>query len=323
MRRGYWYAVLHLSIMLASIVYASPASANLPVSTLVVLKEVPIYDDNHDTEHQIGAISATQEVKVKETVPKWDENEEIKWFLVETWLGDKWIQASDKVATGGYRQLDRVITLVQDTELFDLQNDEIKTGLTIKPQKVKVVGNYNTFNYRVSNATSVGLSTLNWYQIETEFGIKWILEPFIWEDVKTADVSFDVILSKAASVYPYPLAVKEQEETVDPGKFPAKAVWMKNGRPFENTIWLKVDLPQSERWLLLDTDISMQVTLDSETRKFSAPYEQFEQSDLLQPGTYTIITNSGEWSCVETDSGKFWIRTLTEEVHHGADIFND
>ncbi|OPH62150.1 hypothetical protein BC351_02665 [Paenibacillus ferrarius] len=309
MKRRYLYAVLHLALMLATIVYASPASANLPISSLVVLKGVPIYDDNRDTEHQVGVISATQEVIVKETVPKWDENEEIKWFLVETWLGDKWIQASDKVATGGYRQLDRVITLVQDTALFDLQKDEIQTGMTIKPQKVKVVGIYNTFNYRVSNATSVGLSTLNWYQIETEFGVKWILEPFIWEDVKEADVSFDVILSKAASMYPYPLAVKEQEEMVDPGKFPAKALWMKGGRPFENTIWLKVALPHKERWLLLDNDISMQVTLHTETRKFSAPYEQFEQTDLLQPGTYTIFTNLGEWSCVETDSGKFWIRT--------------
>lgn len=159
MKRGYLHAVLHSVLMLATIVYASRASANLPVSSLVVLKDVPIYDDNRDTEHQVGVISATQEVNVKETVPKWDENEEIKWFLVETWFGDKWIQASDKVVTGGYRQLDRVITLVQDTALFDLQNDEIKTGLTIRPQKVNVVGFYNTFNYRVSNATSVGLST--------------------------------------------------------------------------------------------------------------------------------------------------------------------
>ncbi|NOV01189.1 hypothetical protein [Paenibacillus planticolens] len=262
MKRGYLYAVLYLALMLASIVYASPASANLPVSSLVVLKDVPIYDDNRDTEHQVGVISATQELKVKETVPKWDENEEIKWFLVETWLGDKWIQASDKVATGGYRQLDRVITLVQDTALF-----------------------------------------------ETEFGVKWVLEPFIWEDVKAADVSFNVFLSKTASVYPYPLAVKEQGETVDPGKFPVKAVWMKGGRPFENTTWLKVALPNNERWLLLGNDISMQVTLHTETRKFSAPYEQFEQTESLQPGTYTIFTNSGEWSCVETDSGKFWIRT--------------
>lgn len=309
MRRRYLYVVLHLVMLVAIFVCALPASANLPVLSLVVLKEVPIYDDNQGTEHQVGAISATQEVKVKDTVPKWDENEEIKWFLVETWLGDKWIQASDKVATGGYRQLDRVITLVQETPLFDLQNDEIKTGLTIKPQKVKVVGSYQTFNYRASNATSVGLSTQIWYQIETEFGIKWILEPFIWEDVKTADVSFDVILSKAASVYPYPVAVKEQEETVVPGKFPAKAVWMKHGRPFENTIWLKIALPHSERWLLLDNDISMQVALHTETRKFSAPYEQFEQPGLLQPGTYTIVTISGEWSYVETDSGQFWIRT--------------
>ncbi|WP_282937051.1 hypothetical protein [Paenibacillus sp. RC67] len=135
--------IIVFGIMLASMVFVAQAHANLFVGSLVILKDSPMYDVSSLSQEPVGIVSAPQQVSVKDTLPK-QEDGDIEWFLVETWLGDKWIPASDKVATGSYHTEDRDITLVQETRLFDLQQSYDPTDLMIPPQKVKVLGTYTT-----------------------------------------------------------------------------------------------------------------------------------------------------------------------------------
>jgi len=311
--------IIGLGMFLISLSFAVQAHANLPVSRLVILKDSPMFNSSSLSGEPAGIVSGPQQVNVKETLPKTDEGD-IEWFLVETWLGDKWIPASDKVATGNFETLDRDISLVQDTRLYDLQQSFEPTERMLPPQKVRVLGRFTTFNYKAHNVTSVGLSQHTWYRIETSYGSKWIAEPFIPENVKAASVSFDAVLAEPAAVFPYPTQLKEQQETLPAGTVHVNGLWGPGNRPLDQSVWLNISLPQGDRWLLWNRDIPLKATLLTETRLFTEPYDKAAEIGWLPPGTYDITANSGEWSCIETDSGRVWLRTARAPLEKPLNI---
>ncbi|WP_282937052.1 hypothetical protein [Paenibacillus sp. RC67] len=113
--------------------------------------------------------------------------------------------------------------------------------------------------------------------------------------------------------------MKEQQETLPPDTVHAKALWKPGNRPFDNSMWLKIELPQGDRWLLWNKELGMKVKLPTEARLFNQPSEAGEIG-WLPPGNYDIVVNSGEWSCIETDSGRVWLRTSRVLLEKPLDV---
>lgn len=281
---------------------------------LYLMKEAQLYNSPEAGQKPIAALSAGQVVTVVDSdVQENSRDQSPKWYLVKTWIGDKWVKADyNAIYSGRYDKADRVATLAMETPLYDYPGTQA-TALRIAPQKVRITAYFDYVPASFSSATSFLMSSERWYQIDTWIGKKWIREPSLLEDIKPEPVDYQIKLLEAEKIYLMPFYDEGKSETFDPQVIQVTGTWTTGWGPGETT-WLRIELPQGERWVVLThpalTDyrtMNETITLLTETRYFDKNPWAYPSEGWLAPGEYEAFEASGDYIHIRTDQGDVWV----------------
>ena len=307
-----------LSIGLLTFCLGFPITTNaitLKPENITILNDMELYDDYKVPAHSVGSLTALQTLHVIDVDREWKPTESIvpKWYLVETWLGNKWIQSNENIINGKYYEDERYLTTQFEVSLFDKPDQQYPTSLKISPQKVKSNAYIDYSPLVFHNTISFSSSTGKWYQIKTWLGDKWIWNPAILENAKEVPISYDLKLTDEEIVYPTPFRVETLAERIDPQVVKVIAKWDARKGPHE-VIWYKLQLPQGIRWIapkhLAIQDIrttSETVTLLTETRYSDKPLLNLDDKLWLEAGTYNAFEASGKWMHIDSPKGQVWV----------------
>jgi hypothetical protein len=289
---------------------------NIKPKSITILQETPLYDSYDNPGEPVGALTAIQGVVVKEVDREWNTpcSPNPKWYLVETWLGDKWIRAGEGVMNGAsYSTESNMITSAYESVLYDHPNVNSMTELKLSPQKLSSTGaisfqqlqGNNTFSFIGGNGT--------WYRVETWLGEKWILNPAILEDVKEVALDYNMRLTGTETGYPLPYMQEGEGEEISPGVVKALAKWdttssMGPWGPY------KIQLPNGDiRWIQPKNEVihtyhpmDEEIKLLTETRYFDKPLMDYVKN-WLEPGDYKAFEASGDWVHIHTPHGDKWV----------------
>lgn len=200
------------------------------------------------------------------------------WYPIRTWLGTKWIRLYEsRMLNGSLLELDAEITTVFEVPLFDQPDTQTATGLKLSPQKLHATASLSYLPFHFSNTFSLQASSGIWYKVDTWMGAKWVLNPVILENVRGTPVSYLMKLTGKERVYPTPFAIPTQEEIIDPQVVQVTMEWNNRTGPATGNVWLKLELPQGERWVVPQNQIwpnyrelSESLTLPTEARSYAA-----------------------------------------------------
>jgi hypothetical protein len=306
-----------------SATFAAPTSCinyriNIKPKSVTILQETPFYDSYDNPGEPVGVLTPIQGLAVKEVDAEWDTpcSPNPKWYLVETWLGDKWIRASEGVMNGAtYTVESKMLTSVYEVALYDLPSVNTKTELSLTPQKLPSTGAIRLQQLQGSNTFSfIGGSEI-WYRVETWQGEKWILNPAILEDVKETALDYNMRLTGAEMGYPLPYLQGGKEEEIPAGVVKVLAKWDTTGSMGpRGTTTYKIQLPNGEiRWIrpkneVIHNQLSMdeEINLPTETRYFDKPLMDYAKN-WLEPGSYKSFEASGDWLHIHTAHGDKWV----------------
>ncbi|BFT72433.1 hypothetical protein [Paenibacillus sp. P36] len=319
MNNGAVVATVLISLFSVLLLDAKPVEAyiNVKPSNITILKDTVMYDDYTHPDIAVGVLSGPQGVTVVEVDQDWKQDEQVaaKWYLVETWMGNKWIKAGDSVVNGKYSEEQREITTIFEIPLYDRPG--YFNGSKITPQKLHTTGNIAFSPTGGVNATSfIAQGNGQWYMIDTWLGEKWILNPDILENVKEEPLSYDMKLTGEETVYPVPFIVVKSGERITPQVVLVLAKWDDRRGPW-GSLWYKIRLQQGIRWVALEHDVlpSLRVTnelveLPTETRYFDNPQINIDGKEWLNAGAYKATEASGDWYHIETGIGLKWVNPL-------------
>jgi hypothetical protein len=320
-----WYRSKMRSLVVAAVIGlagVSGGTGTVSADTLPIFKhvylldEVQLYDAPDERRPAGGALAPGQVVTVVTT----DAGEFFgaripQWYQIETWIGRKWIQAQEAMFTGTYRKENRTATMVGEAVLYDKPGAS-PTVYRIAPQQVRITASFIYNTPAPANATALLSSYQYWYEIETWLGRKWIHEPSLLEDVDARPVSYTVFLTGKETVYPWPFAVPSAAETLEPQQaVRVTGEWQDGFGPWQ-TEWLRVQLPQGERWIAPVHPVwkdyrtmNETITLLTETRYFAQPGASLEEtSDWLPPGDYEAFEATGAYVHIRTEThGDVWV----------------
>jgi hypothetical protein len=327
-----WNRVTFLSIAIIALVLSTlsfprvtDARKTLFFPHIYLLKDAKMYNSISTAKKSVATLAAGQALTIVDSdqTDFWDR--EANWYLVKTWLGNKWIKAGeDNIYTGTYTKLDQTITTVFDVELYDHPGTK-PTSRTIKPGKHHAMAQFNYFPATAIDATDLSMtSEEHWYQIGTPEGKKWLKNPAFLENVRETPVSSTVKLTGTETAYPTPFAVESEGESIEPQIVHIVGEWKFGFGPWAYS-WLKVRLPQGDRWLfpkhrmIADyLELNESITLQTETRYFQQPLADSiwnEKANWLKPGTYEAYESSGDYVHIKTEQGDVWVnpnRSLLE-----------
>jgi hypothetical protein len=296
-------------------VNAEAAYIKIKPQHVTILEDVPLYDDYEHPGQPLGALAAPQTLSVKDVDKDWSlsQSSVAQWYLVETWLGDKWIPAGDSVIAGEYGDEQREWTVVFEAPLFDRPDDRYETDLKISPQKVKASAHIESPILQGSSAISFLSGPTHWYRIETWLGDKWLRNPALLENVKEEPADFDLKLTGEETAYPIPFRVDTSAESIGPQIVKAVAQWDDRKGPW-GSVWYKIRLPQGERWVAPAHRalpnirvIDEQVNLPTETRYFDQPEHNWDRTNWLAPGSYEAFEVWEDWVHLRTPEGEKWV----------------
>ncbi|MCR8636891.1 hypothetical protein [Paenibacillus radicis (ex Xue et al. 2023)] len=250
------------------------------------------------------------------------------YILVKTSLGNKWIEDNGRVIYGYYKEIDREITLVDDTKLYELpvgmksydQTEQPRdTGQMLAPQKVQVTASVSYMHKWVRTGRGMVESTGTWYRVHTSWvGDKWILDPFIPEDVKEQPTDTPIKLTGEEMLYDYPYRSTGRGEKATPGVIQPIAasifnmrtvivVWYKIKQNDGAVKWVQMNPQKNEEWLKFSLP-NEKVKIRTATRYFDSRWENpIELQDWLQPGDYIADEVDDGWVHVQTPLGWKWL----------------
>ncbi|MCY9667021.1 hypothetical protein M5X11_19130 [Paenibacillus alginolyticus] len=173
-----------------------------------------------------------------------------KWYLIKTsWLGDKWIRPYHYAEKYKGSQVEGMISIEQETEVYMLPFEKPLTDEPkLPPQIVKPIEKYN------QQARMVPPSI--WYKVDTSKGIRWIhaddSHGLGFEGVEKVDLNLDIPVPFHYFKLPFPYSVElpelQQPQTVH-------AIGELHG-------WYFVVSDGSGKWINLAKEISSHLTGD-------------------------------------------------------------
>lgn len=325
-------------VILAGLLFMpKPAGAiSILPAQLYLLKDTPIYNNPWKSAKPAGVLTASQIVTVvSSNLIPFEERameEDISWFKIKTWLGDKWVEADIAGLLGG--SLDKkvkTLTTVFSVPLYDRPDTRYPTNKSVAPQKLQVTKAFHYTNWSFTNASSFIMGgTGSWYQIDTWLGKKWIKDPDALENVIPTPVSYTIKLTGQETSYPNPFVIEASGEEVEPQAVQVSAEWIAGSGPNE-VFWIRVTLPEGERWLSPKNPIIKDyreldevISLPTKTRYYSASIIEVENvytyngsTAWMEPGKYEAFEASGDWKHIRTkEHGEVWVnpkRALLEQ----------
>jgi hypothetical protein len=326
-----WNRVAFLSIAIIALVLSTlsfprvtDARKTLFFPHIYLLKDAKMYNSRSTAKKSVATLAAGQALTIVDAdqTDFWDRA--ANWYLVKTWLGNKWIKAGeDNIFTGTYTKLNQTITTVFDVEVYD-QPGTTATSRSLKPQKLHAVAYIDYFPPSASSAVDLIMSDEDWYQIVTPEGKKWLKNPAFLENVRETPVSSTVKLTGTETAYPTPFAVDSEAESIEPQVVHIVGEWNVGAGP-SAYVWLKVRLPQGDRWfvpkhrMIADyLELKESVTLQTETRYFEQPLADSiwnGKVNWLKPGTYEAFEASSDYVHIKSELGDVWVnpnRSLLE-----------
>lgn len=143
----------------------NPPSETAFSSVVTLFDNTAIYSSTDESLGPIGMISP-QDVRIVSAQKDWftyDKVTDRRWFQIETWLGNQWIQL-ELQQVGNLVKTDTYLLLQQPARLQDKPHPDWALTTSLSPQKVHVIG------HLISKFTES-------YLIETWLGPKWITNP--------------------------------------------------------------------------------------------------------------------------------------------------
>lgn len=282
---------------------------------LYLWKEVRLYNSPKTDQKPIAALSAGQVVTVVDSDVQISWGNSPAWYKVKTWLGDKWLKAEEGAYyTGTIVKEERSVTILTRSELHDYPGMP-PNSYAISPQQVKSTATFHYGPVAPTNATSLLMSQEKWIQIDTWIGKKWIREPALLEDVSAESTAYKAKLLEPVTIYPVPYMDASGAETLQPQVVEVTGEWVAGFGPSETT-WLRIELPQGERWMTLARHVLTNYRTMDETIKLQTETRYFDihpgstmraESGWLAPGEYEAFEASGDYTHIHTDEGDVWV----------------
>lgn len=324
--------ILAVSVLFSGLSFMdTPAMATIDLMAnrdLVVLAEAKLLDDYNNPDSVVGSISGIQMLEVADCAL--NQNDCIAnaggkgYILVKTWMGNKWIEDNDKITAGGYWEMDREITIVQEMKLYDQPNvgmyskDEPLKEL-LSPQKVHVTAMYR-YLYKGAHTGRAFVEAPIWYRISTkQQGQKWIVDPFIPEDIPKTERPNDRIIKLTGNelLYDdsYEVAGKGLKAKSGIVQVVASSLYNLKLQYYE---WYKIQLDDGTfKWVktspliknesgpLIQFDLSNEkITLRTATRYFEIDGDSsLSLQNWLQPGSYVADKINDGWARIQTPFG--------------------
>lgn len=280
---------------------------------VTIFEDTPFYDDYERPNQPAGTIAAIQSVKVKGVDKEWSTTGRRsggwpEWFLIETWLGDKWIRANPAAMVNGtYREEKKTITTIDKVRLFQSPRSSDYTEMWLSPQKLNVTAR---IDYCQTGGIGPHASDCGgvWYRVDTWLGDRWTPGLFYLELVQEKPVDMELTLTTEEDLYDIPYISSSNPaaaEKIRAGPVHVVAIWGS---------WSKVETKNGLRWLIprnmvLQNVIRQEQPLEIPTgaRGFAAPSYVLDGGTVLAPGTYTAYEQWGDWYHVHSEHGDFWI----------------
>ncbi|KEQ21782.1 hypothetical protein ET33_33615 [Paenibacillus tyrfis] len=323
--------VLAVSVLFCGLSFISPkATAKIDLMSnrqLVILTETKLLDDYKNPDSVVGSIAGMQMLEIacglndSNCVANAGGKE---YILVKTWMGNKWIEDDDRITAGDYRETERDITIVEEMKLYDQPNVGVYSKAKppqemLSPQKVHVTAMYS-YLYKGAHTGRAMLEAPIWYRISTkQQGQKWIVDPFIPEDMKKNERPSDRIIKLTGNelLYDYPYEVAGKGVKANPGivQVVANSSFIIKVQNYE---WFKIQLEEGTfKWVktyprsenesgpLVQFDLSNEkITLRTATRYFDIDGESsLSLQNWLQPGTYVADKVNNGWARIQTPFG--------------------
>ncbi|TXK77669.1 hypothetical protein [Paenibacillus sp. N3.4] len=245
-----------------------------------------------------------------------------EYIRIKTWMGDKWIEDDNKITAGDYWEIERDITIIKEMRLYDqpdveyYQTEPPQDMLT--PQKVHVTAKYFSL-YKGAHTGRAFVMAPIWYRISTKQGQKWVVDPFIPEDIQKNEIPSDRIIKLNGNEllydYPYEVAGKGVKATPGVVQVVAHSTFNIKDQIYgfyklqlqDGTFkWVNAyPLFETERGPLMQFDLSNEnITLRSATRYFDIDGDaSLSLQNWLQPGTYVANKINNGWACLQTPFG--------------------
>ncbi|MCZ8521784.1 MULTISPECIES: hypothetical protein [Paenibacillus] len=321
-------------VLLAGLVLAggrAEALDAMKTDQVVVTAQTNLLHDYRKPDSIAGSIAGIQVVKLACEPQEWDCGKKSggkEYIPVQTWLGKKWIEDDARVVYGSYEELDREITLDSDTMLYDrpvgsgfYAPSELPpgTGQSLAPQKIRVTGAVHYMHKWVRSGRGMLEGSGTWYRVPTSWmGDRWILDPFIPEDIKELPTDTLLQLSGDEPLYDYPHAAAGRGEQAPAGVvqpvafsiFTVKTeivIWYKFQRADGSLKWVQIENTSHAKQREFKLD-HQQVNIHTAVRLFDSPGVPGAEPQLwLQPGSYAADEVDNGWVHIETPEGWKWV----------------
>ncbi|WP_081414189.1 M14 family metallopeptidase [Metabacillus indicus] len=188
---------------------------------------------------------------------------------------------------------DVTLLLKTDKSLFDLPSFGSSSGKSVSPQIIRAKRSY-----------------LNWYQIETDYGLKWINSNSVVVDFSPSDTETDYILSKPKVAHGIP------SKSTPLLSIPQGTI-VKAQNEWES--WVQVVYNQKHYWLVKDSVLSPygndsnsvafneKLLLKTNKTLFSLPSLGSNTNVQMVPTIVEAVRKKDQWIQIKTNDGLMWI----------------
>lgn len=206
------------------------------------------------------------------------------WYLINTWIGPKWIEVVDSVPPTEQEPDDEItkITLLDKTNLYSSASINQKADSSVSPQTVTVVEHKD-----------------DWFKIKTWIGEKWVKpERF------SVAVNKKIELTQRDSIYLNPKVSEGAVSSLLPQTVTAIA-------EAPGTGWYQIKTWLGPMWIQPKQAINQSILLNSKTNIYNNPDLGEKPFSSLSPQTVRAINKIGNtgWYQINTWVGPKWIFT--------------
>gem|GEM_PF-1931062 len=309
-------AVLSFNLIPAASMYASQPAAAAEAGKsrhITVLEPVPLYDDYTRPGTSVGAVGALQTLTVKEVVNSNTGARSAAWYLVGTWLGDKWLRGDERVVWGTYEPQEQKLTTRSELPLYGQWNGPAEGSISM--QQVRSIGHLHYCSMSGSLLEPPPECGNDAYLVETWAGPKWLMNPPLVEDLPEEAYTAEFTILEQVPFFDQPASADFNLpftlDYVQPSKVQVTARKVLN----ENVIWYKIRLPEGDKWILpmgrtLDNvqPVSATIQLPTGARLCENPnLECFFSNESAGPGAYEAAEQWNDWYLIRTDRGMKWV----------------
>ncbi|WP_144029022.1 WG repeat-containing protein [Paenibacillus rigui] len=292
---------------------ALSAATKNPTFQVTVLEPTELFEDYRHPDASVGTVSALQTLTVKGT-DSGSAEQKPSWYLVETWLGDRWIHSDDRVVKGAYERKEQTITTMTELPFYSSLNSPPE-GLIAK-QQVKSTAHIQYCGVSRAATDDPAQCSSDLYLIETWAGPKWLVNPPIVEKIPEEAYSAEFTILEQLPYFDKPASADYNLpftlDYVQPSKVQVTARKVLG----EHRIWYKIHLPQGDKWIIpmgrtLDNVKQIQQTIELMTEAGlcdNPNMECFFSNEKVPAGSYPAVAQWNDWYYIQTDDrGMKWV----------------